>query len=176
MGPGPRRRASGPRTPRGRTPRIRLDRQVPRILRAHRSAPIGSEQYSSAWSTLAATHSRVHPVRPPAHSQIKHSASAGASSKPRTNVQAAHNVQRRVVRSRANLRPRNRREIALGALYQERNGNDAEPEPVDNLRADHARVRMEEVEAHLDDTYFAWIGETKDDAVTERPALIGISI
>ncbi|HEX9659122.1 MAG TPA: DUF3500 domain-containing protein, partial [Rhodothermales bacterium] len=36
---------------------------------------------------------------------------------------------------------------------------------VGNMREGHARVRMSEVEAHLDDTYFAWIGETGDDAV-----------
>ncbi|MFN3325435.1 MAG: DUF3500 domain-containing protein [Bryobacteraceae bacterium] len=29
----------------------------------------------------------------------------------------------------------------------------------------HARVRMEEVRRHLDATYFAWIGETKEDSV-----------
>ncbi|MGH7542102.1 MAG: DUF3500 domain-containing protein [Gemmatimonadota bacterium] len=36
---------------------------------------------------------------------------------------------------------------------------------VGNLREGHARVRMEEVEAHLDDTWFAWIGGTDEDAV-----------
>jgi hypothetical protein len=36
---------------------------------------------------------------------------------------------------------------------------------VGNLSDGHARVRMAEVEAHLDDTYFAWIGEIGDDAV-----------
>jgi hypothetical protein len=36
---------------------------------------------------------------------------------------------------------------------------------VGNMSDDHARVRMSEVEAHLDDTYFAWIGETGDDSV-----------
>jgi hypothetical protein len=34
-----------------------------------------------------------------------------------------------------------------------------------NMREAHARVRMTEVEAHLDSTYFAWIGGTGDDAV-----------
>jgi hypothetical protein len=34
-----------------------------------------------------------------------------------------------------------------------------------NMRQAHARVRMTEVEAHLDSTYFAWIGGTGDDAV-----------
>jgi hypothetical protein len=36
---------------------------------------------------------------------------------------------------------------------------------VGNLRQGHARVHMAEVEARLDDTYFAWIGDTRDDAV-----------
>ncbi len=36
---------------------------------------------------------------------------------------------------------------------------------VGNMRDAHQRVRMSEVEAHLDDTWFAWIGETGDDAV-----------
>ena len=36
---------------------------------------------------------------------------------------------------------------------------------VGNMREPHARVRLEEVEAHIDDTYFAWIGGTRDDAV-----------
>jgi len=34
-----------------------------------------------------------------------------------------------------------------------------------NIRDDHARVRMEEVLEHLDDTYFSWVGGTSDDAV-----------
>lgn len=34
-----------------------------------------------------------------------------------------------------------------------------------NMREPHARVRMTEVEAHLDSTYFAWIGGSTDDAV-----------
>ena len=33
---------------------------------------------------------------------------------------------------------------------------------VGNLRDDHARVRMDEVMAHLDDTWFAWAGGTSD--------------
>ncbi len=33
------------------------------------------------------------------------------------------------------------------------------------MREPHAAVRMEEVEAHLAETYFAWIGSTEDDAV-----------
>jgi hypothetical protein len=36
---------------------------------------------------------------------------------------------------------------------------------VNNLREGHARVRMDEVAAHLDSTYFAWIGGTDKDAV-----------
>ena len=36
---------------------------------------------------------------------------------------------------------------------------------VHNLREGHARVRMAEVEAHLDETRFAWVGGTGDDAV-----------
>ncbi len=36
---------------------------------------------------------------------------------------------------------------------------------VGNLREGHARVKMEEVEAHLDRTWFAWIGGTGPDAV-----------
>ena len=36
---------------------------------------------------------------------------------------------------------------------------------VDNLRDAHAAVTMEKVEQHLNDTYFAWIGESEDDAV-----------
>ena len=36
---------------------------------------------------------------------------------------------------------------------------------VGNFREGHARVRMEEVEAHLDETYLAWVGGTADDSV-----------
>lgn len=36
---------------------------------------------------------------------------------------------------------------------------------VSNLREDQAHVHMSDVEQHLDQTYFAWIGETSDDAV-----------
>ncbi|MXZ39126.1 MAG: DUF3500 domain-containing protein [Holophagales bacterium] len=36
---------------------------------------------------------------------------------------------------------------------------------VHNMREDHARVRMEEVKTHLDETHFAWIGATDEDAV-----------
>jgi hypothetical protein len=36
---------------------------------------------------------------------------------------------------------------------------------VGNMREGHARVRMEEVAEHLDNTWFAWIGGTDEDAV-----------
>jgi len=36
---------------------------------------------------------------------------------------------------------------------------------VGNLRDEHARVHLAEVEARLDETYFAWVGETNDDSV-----------
>jgi hypothetical protein len=36
---------------------------------------------------------------------------------------------------------------------------------VGNMREGHARVRMSEVEARLDDTYFAWIGGTENNSV-----------
>ncbi len=36
---------------------------------------------------------------------------------------------------------------------------------VGNLREGHAKVRMQEVSEHLDDTYFAWIGGWDDDSV-----------
>jgi hypothetical protein len=38
-------------------------------------------------------------------------------------------------------------------------------EYVGNMSEGHARLRMEEVQKHLADTYFAWIGGTADDAV-----------
>jgi hypothetical protein len=38
-------------------------------------------------------------------------------------------------------------------------------EYVGNLRDDHARVQMGDVERHLDDTYFAWIGGSEPDSV-----------
>ena len=54
----------------------------------------------------------------------------------------------------ATFSPAQRRQLVeLIALY------------VGNLRDAHARVQMEEVEAHLDDTFFAWIGGTEDDSV-----------
>ena len=36
---------------------------------------------------------------------------------------------------------------------------------VDNMDDGHARVKMEEVRKHLDDTWFAWIGATDADAI-----------
>jgi hypothetical protein len=36
---------------------------------------------------------------------------------------------------------------------------------VGNLRDGHAEIKMNEVEKHLDDTYFAWIGGSEDDSV-----------
>jgi len=36
---------------------------------------------------------------------------------------------------------------------------------VHNMRDDHARVRIDEVNAHLDETYFAWIGGSEPDSV-----------
>jgi len=36
---------------------------------------------------------------------------------------------------------------------------------VNNLREGHARVHLGDVEKHLADTHFAWIGDTKDDSV-----------
>jgi len=36
---------------------------------------------------------------------------------------------------------------------------------VGNLRDEHARIHLADVTARLDDTYFAWVGETDDDSV-----------
>ncbi len=38
-------------------------------------------------------------------------------------------------------------------------------EYVGNLPEGHAKIRMEEVVAHLDDTWFAWVGEAAADSV-----------
>ena len=38
-------------------------------------------------------------------------------------------------------------------------------EYVNNMDAGHAKVKMEEVRRHLDDTYFAWIGDHSPDAI-----------
>jgi len=43
--------------------------------------------------------------------------------------------------------------IELAALY------------IDNMERGHAKVRMEEIEKYLDETYFAWIGGTAPDSV-----------
>jgi hypothetical protein len=36
---------------------------------------------------------------------------------------------------------------------------------VGNMAEGHARVRRDDVEAHLDDTWFAWLGEVNPDGV-----------
>ncbi len=36
---------------------------------------------------------------------------------------------------------------------------------VNNLKEGHAKIRMEAVQKHLDDTWFAWVGDTKDNSV-----------
>ncbi|MCC3764488.1 DUF3500 domain-containing protein [Glycomyces sp. TRM65418] len=36
---------------------------------------------------------------------------------------------------------------------------------INNLDEGHAEIRMDEIEAHLDDTYFMWVGETEEDSV-----------
>ena len=36
---------------------------------------------------------------------------------------------------------------------------------VGNMPEGHAKLRMQEVQAHLDDTYFAWIGESANDSI-----------
>ncbi|MEM7010324.1 MAG: DUF3500 domain-containing protein [Verrucomicrobiota bacterium] len=36
---------------------------------------------------------------------------------------------------------------------------------IGNIREGHAKVKMSEIEAHLDRTHFAWIGEMEDDSV-----------
>jgi hypothetical protein len=36
---------------------------------------------------------------------------------------------------------------------------------IHNMRDDHARLRIDEVNAHMDETYFAWIGGTEPDSV-----------
>ena len=49
--------------------------------------------------------------------------------------------------------PQRRQLLDLAALY------------VDNMAEGHARVRMDEVRAHLDRTWFAWIGKTEPGGV-----------
>ncbi|MGH7445962.1 MAG: DUF3500 domain-containing protein [Longimicrobiales bacterium] len=48
---------------------------------------------------------------------------------------------------------------------QRENLLDVIAEYVDNMSPGHARVRLEEVREHLDDTWFAWMGDMSDDAV-----------
>jgi hypothetical protein len=36
---------------------------------------------------------------------------------------------------------------------------------VGNLREEHARIRLDQVQLHIDETYFAWIGGTEPDSV-----------
>lgn len=36
---------------------------------------------------------------------------------------------------------------------------------ISNMRKGHSEVKMEEIERHIDNTYFAWIGSTDEDAV-----------
>jgi hypothetical protein len=57
------------------------------------------------------------------------------------------------VRASSFTGPQKRQLLALAGLH------------VNNLRDGHARVHLADVERRLDDTYFAWIGDTGDDAV-----------
>tara|TARA_R110000765_G_scaffold16474_1_gene46266 strand:- start:5870 stop:7084 length:1215 start_codon:yes stop_codon:yes gene_type:complete len=36
---------------------------------------------------------------------------------------------------------------------------------INNIREGHQQIKMEEIKAHLDNTWFAWVGSTEDDAV-----------
>jgi hypothetical protein len=36
---------------------------------------------------------------------------------------------------------------------------------VNRIRPDHARIKLEEVKQHLQETYFAWMGDTEEDSV-----------
>ena len=36
---------------------------------------------------------------------------------------------------------------------------------IGNIRDDHAKVTLDEIEKHLDETWFAWVGEVKPDSV-----------
>jgi hypothetical protein len=49
--------------------------------------------------------------------------------------------------------PQRRKLVDLADLY------------IGNMDDGHARVKMDEVKRHLDDTYFAWIGGTGPDSV-----------
>jgi len=36
---------------------------------------------------------------------------------------------------------------------------------INNIREEHAQVRIDEIIEHLDETYFSWIGDTEEDSV-----------
>jgi len=36
---------------------------------------------------------------------------------------------------------------------------------INNMKEGHQEVKMEEVKTHIDNTWFAWIGDTSEDAV-----------
>ncbi len=36
---------------------------------------------------------------------------------------------------------------------------------IGTMRDEHAAIRMEEIAAHMDETYFAWVGEAEDDSI-----------
>lgn len=36
---------------------------------------------------------------------------------------------------------------------------------ISNMKEGHAQIKMDEIEKHIDDTYFAWVGDVSDDAV-----------
>lgn len=36
---------------------------------------------------------------------------------------------------------------------------------INRVRSDHAKIKLEEVKQHLDDTYFAWMGGTEEDSI-----------
>ena len=36
---------------------------------------------------------------------------------------------------------------------------------ISNMRPGHSQIRLDEIKAHLEDTYFAWVGDTAEDAV-----------
>ena len=78
--------------------------------------------------------------------------------KPGNNIQAQADsdnlvIDYRGVKASTLAAPLKAQLLALAGLY------------VGNLRDAHAAVRMREVTAHLDDTWFAWAGGASDDAV-----------
>ena len=90
--------------------------------------------------------------------QAQQSAATLRRDKPANDIQAQADKDNLVLdyqglRVAALSAPLKARLRALIALY------------VENLRDDQARVRMAEVEAHLDDTWFAWAGGTSDTDV-----------